>query len=319
MQRNAIDQNTEKAFTVSLIKIIANLFIERNTTFVLVASTELKYLKEHTILEKHLMSIDFSPNGVGNRIEWLNSKPKHFDLLYSGLEYYSHEYIKNIFTPISNISTRRGRSNVDHHSKYLNITNGFRHTTGQPKSYDHSIFVIGASGVYSYGSEDKHTFPSFIQRYINNSQKLHEKYSVFNLGARGAPKFVDFYKLLNLKTVENDIVILQGIDRETVKELSYLKSHQFCPIIPDLSHSLDEEIFFDSAHVTYKGNQIIAEQLCNSLFATDSQMFKAQSNITLFMPEEEKSKSLEFLKKFTTEFTNIYIPILKYFQSFMNI
>lgn len=301
-----MNKNREKAFTISLIKIIANLFSEKKTTFAVVASTELKYLPEHTSLEKWLLSVDFSPNGVGNRIEWLKNKPKHFDLLYGDLEHYSDEYIKNIFTPISNINTRRGRANVDYHSEYLNITNGFRHTIGQPKSYNHSIFVVGASGVYSYGSEDKHTLSSFMQQYINNSQQLHNNYAVFNLGARGAPKFVDFYKLLHLKTAENDIVILQGIDREIIAELFYLKSHQFHPIIPDLSHSANEEIFFDSAHVTYKGHQIIAEQICNSLFVTDSKLLKTPSHGDLFISEEEKIESLVFLKEFTTEFTDIY-------------
>lgn len=301
-----MNKDIEKALTLSLIKIIADVLIKKNITFMVVASTELKNLKKHTSLEKWLMSITFSADGVGDRIEWFHSKPKYFDELYGDLPYYDEKYIKNIFAPIPNIDTNRGRFNLDYQSPYVNITNGLRHTLGQPTCYNHAIFVVGGSGVYSFGSEDQHTLPSCIQKYINNSHKLHKKYCVFNLGARGAPKFVDFYKLLHLKATEHDIIILQGIDREIVQHLLAYQSLQFLPVVPDLSHKKDEKIFFDSGHVTYKGNQIIAKQICDNLFFADSMMTQASSNKEFEISEEEKNKSLVSLKTFTTQFTQIY-------------
>lgn len=136
--------------------------------------------------------------------------------------------------------------------------------------YDRSIFVVGGSSVYGFGCEDQHTLPSFLQKYFNNLSDLKEKYSVFNLGARGAPKFVDFYKLLNLNVSENDIVILQGIEKNIIQELSTLEGKKFHLIIPDLSHRVEEGIFFDSGHVNYKGHEIIAQQICERLTVTDN-------------------------------------------------
>lgn len=307
--------NEQRELNIALLKVVAELFFKKNATFVVVAGNDLNLLENYTETEKRLKEIIFNKNGVGERISWFKSIPEHFDALYADLPQYSKDYIEEIFTPIPNIDTRRGRANLDHKSNYVNITNGCRHTSGQPEVYDNSIFMVGSSSTYGFGCEDKHTLPSLFQELINNSNFLHSRYSVFNLGARGNPKFVDFYKLLNLNVSPNDIVVLHGVDLDIVEELSYLSSEKFHFILPDFSnrHSVGE-IFFDSGHVTYKGHAIIAKQIFDSLFSycIDTSQLKKQSNIIGLITEEKRNQALKALNTFTNKFRSLHSNLEKH-------
>lgn len=143
-------------------------FFKQNATFVVVAENDLNPLENYTESEKKLKNIIFNKNGGGERISWFKSVPEHFDSLYGDLSQYSKEYIEDIFTPTPNIDTRRRRADLDHKSNYVNMTNVFRHTSGQPEAYNNSIFMVGSSSTYGFGCEDNHTLPSLFQELINN-------------------------------------------------------------------------------------------------------------------------------------------------------
>ncbi|BBB26613.1 hypothetical protein [Amphritea japonica] len=297
--------NDQRELNISLLKVVAEFFLKRNVNFVIVAGHDLNNLESHTETESWLKKIRFNQDGVGDRIAWLKSAPKHFEALYSDLPQYSKEYINNIFTPVPNINTRRGRANLDHKSRYVNVSNGYRHTVGQPEVYDNSIFIVGGSSTYGFGCEDKHTLPSLFQKLINESKFLRNTYSVFNLGARGNPKFVDIYKLLNLNVLPNDIVVLQGVDLDIVKKLSYLRTDMFHFVFPNFSERNNmEELFFDNGHVTYKGHALVAKQLFKNLFFSSSN--NKQSKPIRFLAEEERVRALCLLDKFTHEFTLLH-------------
>jgi [citrate (pro-3S)-lyase] ligase len=308
--------SNERALNISLLKVVAEILAKKSVTFVVIAGNHLDQLEYHTETERQLKAIRFAHNGgIKERISWLRSIPEHFDALYGDLPQYSKEYIDNIFTPIPNINTRRGRENLEYKSKYVNITNGCRHTAEQPGVYDNSIFVVGNSSVYGFGCEDKHTLPSILQRLINNSKNLNTRYAVFNLGARGKPKFVDFYKLLNLNVLRNDIVVMHGIPQDIVEELSPLSTDKFHLISPGFSkREHREEIFFDAGHVTYKGHTIIAHQIFNSLFSPSANATKSQkqSNIINLISKKKRTQALKSLSEFTKDFRGLHSNLDKH-------
>ncbi|MBQ0757546.1 MAG: hypothetical protein KBT54_10620, partial [Amphritea sp.] len=170
---------------------------------------------------------------------------------------------------------------------------------------------------YGFGCEDKHTLPSQLQQLINDSTFLQSRYSVFNLGARGNPKIIDLYKLLNLNLLPNDIVVLQGVDLDIVEELSYLRTDKFSIISPDFSERDSiGELFFDDGHVTYKGHAIVAQQLFDSLFL--SCVNNKESKAIDLMAEEQRNQALYSLNEFTHEFSSLHSnlehhPDLQYF------
>ncbi len=304
-----------KALHISLLKTLAAFFLEKNVRFVVVASHDLSSLASHSETEKWLTSLKFGHDGIGDRIDWLKNTPTHFDALYADIPEYSKAYIENIFEPIPNINTRRGRANLDYQSDYVNISNGFLQTTEQPQVYDHSVFVVGGSSVYGFGCEDKDTLPSLLQQRINQSAHLNSQYAVFNLGARGNPAFVDFHKLLSLTVLPHDVVIFQGIHQNIVKVLSYLNTDKLHFICPDFTDRKKVgEIFFDAGHITYKGHAMVAEQIFNQLFPTKvvNSSLGQQANIANLIDSEEKNLALQALAEFTQHFSSIHANIEKY-------
>jgi [citrate (pro-3S)-lyase] ligase len=322
LKRNDLIDNA-RALYISLLKVAADILVRKSVTFVVVAGNDLNRLESHTEPERRLKKIRFNHNGVGKRIPWLKSNPENLNALYGDLSQYSKEYIDNIYTPIPNVNTRRGRANLDYKSQYVNITNGFRHTVGQPEVYDNSIFMVGTSSVYGFGCEDKHTLPSLLQQLINNSNFLNTRYAVFNLGAQGTPLFVDFYKLLSLNVLPNDIVVMHGINQGIVEELSPLSTGNFHLISPDFSErEHGEEIFFDAGHITYKGHTIVANQIFHSLFSscTDTTQLEKQSSTNGFITEKKRNQALNSLSEFTKDFRSLHSNLEKHpdLQSFID-
>lgn len=262
----------ETTVLLCLMKRVAEHVAARGAKLVFVSSYNLDLIAKHTATEMWLKHIVFGPQGVGDRIAWLKSSPLHFTALYGDLPHYSPEYIRNIFEPVANLPTRRGRMNVNFRSDYVNIDGGVRFTLDQPGSYDHSIFCIGGSSVYGYGCEDAHTLPSFLQKIVNeNAASLNNSYCVLNLGARGMPKFLDFYKALKLPVQSGDIVVLQGIDDALIVQMAALQSENLQFLSPNYAFRHAEgDVFFDRAHVNYKGHKNIARQIFDCVFKAEN-------------------------------------------------
>jgi cytidyltransferase-like protein len=141
------------------------------------------------------------------RSEWLTSNPgRFFKPLYSELADYSDEYIENIFDGPGNIIKNGALYNDDYHSKYVNVSNGMRHTTGQPSTYENDVYILGPSWCYGFGTEDKHTIASQLQQQLN--EKVPNHYRVNNLGVRGAPLWNSLLHLEHLDLYAGQIVIL---------------------------------------------------------------------------------------------------------------
>jgi len=97
----------------------------------------------------------------------------------------------------------------DFNGKYLNVVDGFRYTTHQPKCYNRRILMFGGSTLFSQEVPDWETIPSHIQRLVNNSVSL-KNYIVHNYGmvslTVGQQK--DLLKKISIK--KDDIVIFYG-------------------------------------------------------------------------------------------------------------
>lgn len=236
--------------------------------FWVVGETTLDGLSELTPTERWLRDLKF--DRPEERIAWLQSCPPHFAALYGSLAEYSPDYIREIFHPVENFLTKRGRMHRDHRSRYVNVIGGYRHTVGQPARWDNAVFVVGNSSVYGMGCEDRHTLPSQLQALLNAcAAPLGRRYSVFNLGARGQQPYLCFPTLFSLTCRPGDKVILHGLPHAVLERLRADQAFAERAILPDFSRrARGAELFFDAAHVAHEGQALIAAQLCEHGFAS---------------------------------------------------
>jgi len=101
------------------------------------------------------------------------------------------------------------RKFYDLESKYVNIVDGHRVTTDQPKQFDNTIYMVGGCLTYGIYCEDAHTLPSFLQKILNKC-KTDKKYRVQNYGHMIYGHRVDIARVLaQLELKSGDIIILQ--------------------------------------------------------------------------------------------------------------
>lgn len=86
--------------------------------------------------------------------------------------------------------------------RYINIDNGLRITSNQPKEYIGTIYIYGLCTVFGSYVEDKHTIPSWIQKKLNENTIL---YRVVNLGNVLPINLQRFFDSIELK--ENDLLV----------------------------------------------------------------------------------------------------------------
>ncbi len=144
--------------------------------------------------------------------------------MYKGFfaDLYNEQYIEDIYT-ILNMRKVRNEFGLkvleDHHSRLYNVTNGERHTVGQPTFFTRNIFFFGPCYIVGNRVEDKHTIASFLQKRLNE-----ENYPVrvVNCGSIGMEYLENCIPRI-MKTVlhEGDIIIL---DRppEGIRGVKYL-------------------------------------------------------------------------------------------------
>lgn len=206
---------------------------------------------------------------ISDRIEWLKGNPPHVAKAHGSIEYYSDEYIENIFTGKNSIRRTTGDLVQENHtSKYVNVVNGMRFTTNQPTVFKSRVHVFGPSIAYGFGIEDSYTFPSCLQRLLNNQEENH--YKVLNYGVRGLPLEEYYYIIRTADIFENDhiICVIAGSPGKECKEV--LLGHK--GITVDLTDYFQRpheygEVFFDAGHFHYKGHIASATILFNLIFA----------------------------------------------------
>ncbi len=112
----------------------------------------------------------------------------HFSLTHwSEMQKWAQGVDKSRYEPISqvdrrNVLTFRG---CNFFGGEFSINEGSRSTSDQPDSADQVVACFGGSTTFCIEVADSHTWPSYLQRELNNQTK--SRFSVINNGFPGAP------------------------------------------------------------------------------------------------------------------------------------
>ncbi|WP_052248888.1 hypothetical protein [Leisingera sp. ANG-Vp] len=195
-----------------------------------------------------------------NRMTWLRSGPPHVQQMYGGFDSYSPEYLHQIFSGPGNAVLATRVVMNDFASTHVNISGNLRRTLPDIREFDNRILLLGASDVYGFGCEDRHTIASFLQASVAAAGR---KYRVENHGVRGNPMLVCLCNLFQTAIEPGDIVVLFGepVAGKTSEFERVRRLH--C----DFSRPHGRgEIFIDQSHLGWTGSEWVAEQLETFLF-----------------------------------------------------
>lgn len=85
---------------------------------------------------------------------------------------YSEEYAEKIMNIGYSIETESGCGKLkDLQSELYHVTDGERHTCGQPERYKKTIWFVGACYIFGYYAEDKNTIESFLQKRLRDDDR----------------------------------------------------------------------------------------------------------------------------------------------------
>lgn len=172
-------------------------------------------------------------------------------------DYDSFEDFYDAFNePMSFVNLDGSIRHSDYKSHAVNILNGIRVTTNQPKTAKRSIFFVGPSYFYGWGATDSNTIESLLQKLLNQSAPEQE-FVVYNYSYGGKIVERDFSTLRSLPLKRGDIVVVYS--RVSIWGLPNcdlsLKSVR--------PHSYGE--IFTDVHYTHNGNRLIADGIFDFL------------------------------------------------------
>lgn len=178
----------------------------------------------------------------------------------------SKEYLEQVYDGIKVVKWGKGKKLVDYVSRYVNVVNGTRLTSGQPEAYLHTVHLYGACTVRGTGVEDRHTIASFLQEMLNDMQP--DTYLVVNHGIGcGSTIEDDFEKISETLFRKGDIAILlhqsDPVFIQTCRKnhIPYFESSGYFE-----GASIQGEWFTDDTlHTNRCGNKILAEALLENL------------------------------------------------------
>lgn len=150
----------------------------------------------------------------------------------------------------------------DHKSEFVNIENGLRKTCDQPEEYIGTVYFLGPCTIYGNFVEDSHTIPSFVQKYINESEK---KYRVINLGNQiqtNASRLID---ALHIKKTDVFVILFPSMVETIEKKFPVIEiGRRFNQLRTD--KYLGRECFLDGVyHCGSNGNVIYGEIIFSEL------------------------------------------------------
>lgn len=197
-------------------------------------------------------------------------------------------------------------------NQYVNISNGFRHTTDTPEIYKTTIHMIGNSNIWGLFSEDKYTISSYLQRLLNESDK--NKYKILTYACSYIQKRVKENLLNAVNSIainNNDVIVVSDVfSDEFFKKCSDVQVGTInLKEIFNRPHNLGE-VFVDAHHYNFKGNKHIA----NKIFTPLLDILKNTDNNTV---HKKKSTPIQIPKKINLEYLNKNPDLLKYIE-FLN-
>ncbi len=240
----------------------------------------------------HLTEIEQGLKGMDavfddkHRMEWLRTGPPHIQYCHKDIDYFSDEYVKNIFFPLEYYERDGVLYPKEYQSKYVNCTGGIRFTTDQPKNYKHRIYMYGSSFMYGFGVEDKYTIPSCLQRLLNQDQK---EMLVVNYGIRGMRPEHLLAKIQNTPYEDGDLLFIYFASRTKAREFLMLNKIPFIDTNYFLRKRLPFEVFFDKAsHLTFQGNLYITQCFYNMMYGGAPASLEQILHKNLFSQDDTK-------------------------------
>ena len=250
-----------------LLKYQANLLVSEiqkpGCQAKFIFAPNLRRMQNCSAVEQMLLNM---PVPLIERSSWLFTFPAHIRECYRRLEYYSDDYLQQIFTG-SEVLERGGTYiQRDMHSQYVNVSDGMRCTTDQPESYRRVVHFFGNSFVYGFGVEDQYTLPSCLQRELNRTS---EEWLVCNYGVRGLA-FENYANQINRAAMnKDDCILLYFKEEPEVKEALMARAVSYIDLTEFLAEHREEDLFFDwESHLNYKGNLYVASKLSELLFSS---------------------------------------------------
>jgi [citrate (pro-3S)-lyase] ligase len=150
----------------------------------------------------------------------------------------------------------------DYASEFVNIRQGHRVTTSQPKEYSKTIYILGACAEFGIGSPDDKTIASFLQQSINELEQdsiCVENYGIFLTNTQWAMS----YTLNNLPIKPGDIVLLRDF-YHIKKDDAVFPNYYTCDLSLRRPHVYGE-VFTDNAHYSPNGSRAVADKLFSFL------------------------------------------------------
>jgi [citrate (pro-3S)-lyase] ligase len=231
-------------------------------------------------------------------------------LFKSNDEQTKKDYVNKLAQPYNLIQRKGELCWNDVSTEYVNIVNGRRITTDDNDDYTNKLFVLGNSCVQGFGSEDKYTIPSCMQRIFNKSDT---PYKVINCGVSGGISLYNVFE--EAKKGDRIIVVLGGNSPKLFKN-SFDKQGQPYLNIHLLTHIFDRphnmgEVYFDTAHINHIGNEKIAVEICNIIRMGGGGIVKRNGSEFINSNKKEElmkkglSDFLDGIKKFKIKSKNV--------------
>lgn len=151
------------------------------------------------------------------------------------------------------IKSVRDKVSDIHIEDIINITDGIRNTVGVNSKNRKTIYFVGTCELLSRRTDDAHTIPSYIQKYINQ-QNL--DYNVVNYGAGSQSVLSRFQKLLELPYTM-DVKIICSVWKN-----SKIPDEMIDCDVTILHHNREDDVAWylnDPSHLLSNGNENIAK------------------------------------------------------------
>lgn len=123
---------------------------------------------------------------------------------YANSPYFNADFIRESAKGERSKLDDKVRRLINFEGKYINVIDGHRRTAFVPEGAINTVYIYGASTIYSQEVPDEYTIPSQVQRKIN---EISAEYKVVNYGLASMNVEQQLYLLQETSLKEGDIVI----------------------------------------------------------------------------------------------------------------
>lgn len=141
---------------------------------------------------------------------------------YQDAPYFSQAFIDESMTQPGDWFTPEGTHLIlpaDYDGEWFHVRDHQRVTTGQPDTYQHTVYVFGGSTVYASEVPDAYTIPSQLQAMLN--QRDPDTYRVENYGVTSVDSSQELERLLTIAVQPGDTVIFYDGINDAVQAIYY--------------------------------------------------------------------------------------------------